>query len=81
MNKDRAQMEQDRRQYQPASGPWSPAHVNDDGKDRYANVNLKMESLLGSFGRFDAGFMYGSKDERMNMDSLSTWVDRVTSPL
>ena len=72
----RAQMEQDRRQYQPASGPWSPAHVNDDGKDRYANVNLKMESLLGSFGRFDAGFMYGSKDERMNMDSLSTWVDR-----
>ena len=72
----RAQMDQDRRQYQPASGPWSPAHVNDDEKDRYANVNLKMESVLGSFGRFDAGLMYGRKDERMNMDSFSSWVDR-----
>lgn len=72
----KAQMDQDRRQYQPASGPWSPAHVNDDEKDRFANVNLKMESVLGPFGRFDAGFMYGNKDERMNMDSLSTWVDR-----
>jgi iron complex outermembrane receptor protein len=72
----RAQMDQDRRQYQPASGPWSPAHSNDDEKDRFANVNLKMDSSFGSFGRFDAGFMYGYKDERMNMDSLSTWVDR-----
>ena len=68
------QMEQDRRQYQPAAGPWSPAHSNDDGSDKYTNVNLGIKSFWGSWGQLEINFLYGKKDLQMNMpSSFSSW--------
>ncbi|RZB29584.1 MAG: iron complex outermembrane recepter protein [Desulfobacteraceae bacterium Eth-SRB1] len=58
----KAQMEQDRKQYQ-------PGHSNDDASNEYSNINLKMKSFLGNFGRFDVNFMYGNKDIKNNMES------------
>ena len=58
----KAQMEQDRKQYQ-------PGHQNDDASNEYSNINLKMESILGDFGRFDVNFLYGNKDIKNNMES------------
>jgi iron complex outermembrane receptor protein len=65
------QMEQDRRQYQPA-GLWSPAHSDDDGSDKYTNVNLGVRSFWGSWGRMEINLLYGKKDLQMNMASSSS---------
>ena len=56
------QMEQNRRQYQ-------PGHPDDDGSDKYTNVNLGVKSFWGSWGRTEINFMYGKKDLQMNMPS------------
>jgi iron complex outermembrane receptor protein len=71
----KAQMEQDRRQYQPAAGPWSPAHSDDDGADKYTNVNLGVKSFWGSWGQFEVNFLYGRKDLQMNMASWYVYSD------
>jgi iron complex outermembrane receptor protein len=63
------QMEEDRRQYQPAAGPWSPAHSDDDGSDKYTNVNLGLKSFWGSWGQMEISFLYGKKDLQGNMAS------------
>jgi iron complex outermembrane receptor protein len=65
------QMAQDRRQYQPA-GPWSPSHSDDDGSDKYTNVNLGIKSFWGTRGQFEINFLYGKKDLQMNMMSWSS---------
>jgi len=64
----RQQMVQDRQQFQ-------PGHNNDDGMDRDTNVNVRMESILGAFGRFDLKLMYGDRTIRANMDSWFVWTD------
>ena len=64
----KAQMEQDRRQYQ-------PGHSHDDSSNKYSNVNLKMESFLGDFGRFDVNFLYGNKDINCAMSSWLLYYD------
>ena len=64
------QMEQDRRQYQPSAGPWSPAHSDDDGSDKYTNVNLGIKSFWGSWGQLEINFLYGKKDLQVNMASM-----------
>ena len=64
----KAQMEQDRRQYQ-------PGHSYDDSSNKYSNVNLKMESFLGDFGRFDVNFLYGNKDINCAMSSWLLYYD------
>ena len=69
------QMEQDRRQYQPAGGPWSPAHSNDDGSDKYTNVNLGIKSFFGSWGQLEINFLYGKKDLGVNMPSWFLFAD------
>ena len=69
------EMEQDRRQYQPASGPWSPAHSNDDGSDKYTNANLGIKSFWGSWGQLEINFLYGKKDLQMNMSSWASYAD------
>ena len=63
------QMEQDRRQYQPENGPLSPAHMNDDGSDKYTNVNLGIKSFWGSWGQLEINFLYGKKELQMNIAS------------
>ncbi len=57
------QMEQDRRQYQPGCS-------DDDGSDKYANVNLGVKSFWGSLGQFEINFLYGKKDLQMQYGVL-----------
>ena len=64
------QMEQNRRQYQPATpANWASAAPDDDGSDKYTNVNLGIKSLFGSWGQMDMNFLYGRKDLQTNMPS------------
>jgi iron complex outermembrane receptor protein len=66
----KAQMDQDRRQYQPATpANWANAAPDDDGSDKYTNVNLGIKSFLGSFGQIDIQFLYGKKDLQTNIPS------------
>jgi iron complex outermembrane receptor protein len=68
----KVQMEQDRRQYQPATpANWANAAPDDDGSDKYTNFNLGIKSLLGSPGEIDINFLYGKKDLQTNMPSWS----------
>ena len=56
------QMRLNRRQYQPGNS-------DNDGRDKYTNVNLGLKSFWGSFGQMEVNFMYGRKDLQMNMPS------------
>ena len=68
----KVQMEQDRRQYQPATPAlFNVAATNDDGSDKYANVNLGIKYILGSMGEIDINFLYGNKDIQTDMTSWS----------
>ena len=64
------QMAQDRRQYQPATpANWANAAPDDDGSDKYTNVNLGISSHFGAWGQMDVNFLYGRKDLETNMPS------------
>lgn len=64
------QMAQNRRQYQPATpANWASAAPDDDGSDKYTNLNLGIRSDFGSWGRMDVNFLYGRKDLQTNMPS------------
>ena len=66
----KAEMEQDRRQYQPA-GLWGAlAHSDDDGSDKYTNVNLGIKSFWGNWGQLEINLLYGKKDLQSNMASF-----------
>ena len=69
------QMQQDRRQYQPAMPAYfMNANDDNDGRDKYTNVNLGIKSFWGSFGQMEVNFLYGRKDLQMNMPSWdSSW--------
>jgi len=71
----KAQMEQDRRQYQPAGGPWAPAHSDDDNSDKFTNVDIGIRSFLGSWGNFELNFIYGKKELQINMPSWFVYSD------
>ncbi|MHB8828429.1 MAG: TonB-dependent receptor [Syntrophales bacterium] len=64
----KAQMEKDRRQYQPA-GLWTPASSDDDGADKYTDLNLGIRSYLGAWGELSVNFLYGKKELQINMPS------------
>jgi len=67
----KAQMEQDRRQYQPATpANWTSAAPDDDGSDTYTNFHLGATSYWGSLGRLDVQFLYGKKHIENNMPSF-----------
>jgi outer membrane receptor protein involved in Fe transport len=53
-------MEQDRRQF---------GNPDDDGSDKYTNVNLGIKSFWGSWGQLEVNFLYGKKELQMNMAS------------
>lgn len=64
------QMEQDRRQYQPAMPLyWMSAHSNDEGSDKYTNVNVGIKSFWGPWGRMEMNLLYGKKALQMDMPS------------
>jgi iron complex outermembrane receptor protein len=72
----KAMMDKDRRQYQQADvANWIVATPDDDGSDKYTNVNLGMKSLLGSLGEIDIHFLYGNKDIKTNMTSWSLFAN------
>jgi len=60
----KSQVEQDRRQ---------AANPDDDSSEKYYNVNLRADSILGSFGRFSFNFLYGKKDLTSNMASWGVY--------
>ena len=69
----KAQMEQNRQQYQPATpANWANAASDDDGEDKYTNVNLGIKANMGSSGDITVNFLYGNKDLQTNMASW-TW--------
>lgn len=70
------QMQQDRRQYQPAMPAFFMNANNDnDGRDQYANVNFGIKSFCGSLGQMEVNLMYGRKDLQSNMPSwASSWL-------
>jgi len=70
------QMAQDRRQYQPAMPEFfMKANDDNDGRDKYANVNLGIKSFWGSFGQMEVNLTYGRKDLQSNMPSwASSWM-------
>ncbi|MCK7509052.1 MAG: hypothetical protein MZV70_36810 [Desulfobacterales bacterium] len=41
------------------------AHSDDDGSDKYTNVNLGVKSFWGSLGQMEINFLYGKKDLQM----------------
>jgi len=64
------QMDQDRRQYQPAMPDYfMNANDDNDGRDKYTNVNLGLKSFWGPFGQMEINFLYGKKDLQSNMPS------------
>jgi len=68
------QMDQDRRQYQPAMPDYfMNANDDNDGSDKYTNVNLGLKSFWGSFGQMEINFLYGMKDLQSNMPSWSSF--------
>ena len=68
----KAQMEQDRRQFQPNTpSNFANAAPDDDSSDKYTNANLGIKSLFGSLGEIDIHFLYGNKDIQTNMTSYS----------
>ena len=72
----KVQMEQDRRQYQHAPPElYSIATPDDDGSDKYTNVNLGIKSFWGSWGQLEINFLYGKKDLQTNMSSWYSYSD------
>ena len=68
------QMEQDRRQFQPAMPVlFFKSHDDDDNANKYANLNLGIKSFWGAFGQFEINFLYGRKDLQMNMPSFFSY--------
>jgi iron complex outermembrane receptor protein len=72
------QMAQDRRQYQPGVPWWASSSSDDDGRDKYTNVKLGVESFWGSFGQMELNFLYGRKDLQINMPAWYTFADTKT---
>ncbi len=63
-------IEQDRRQFQPSIPAFfMNANSDNDGSDKYANINLGIKSFWGSLGQMEINFLYGKKDLQMNMPS------------
>lgn len=56
-------MEKDRRQYQ---------NPDDDGSDKYTNVNLAIKSFWGSYGQLEMNLLYGNKDLKVDWTSYSS---------
>jgi len=56
----REQVEQDRRQF---------GNPDDDGRDKYTNVNLGIKSFWGAWGQMEINFLYGKKDLQSSMPS------------
>lgn len=55
-------MERDRRQFQPAMPAFfMNANSDNDGSDKYTNINLGIKSFFGSWGQLEINFLYGKK--------------------
>ncbi|HUN54366.1 MAG TPA: TonB-dependent receptor [Smithella sp.] len=71
-----AQMSQNPQQYQNYPPElFGTSTPNDDGSNKYANVNLGVKSFFGSWGQMEVNFLYGKKDMQVNMDSWFLYSD------
>jgi len=61
----KAEMTADRRQYQKSLS----ATPDNDGRDKFANLNFGVKSFWGAFGQAEVNFMYGRKDLQSNIPS------------
>ncbi|MBM4271155.1 MAG: TonB-dependent receptor [Deltaproteobacteria bacterium] len=72
----KAMMEKDRRQYQQADpANFISATPDDDGSDKYTNINLGIKSFWGSLGQLDINFLYGKKDLQIDMSSWPSYTN------
>ncbi len=69
------QMEQNRRQYQPGVPWWASPSNDDDGRDKFTNINFGIKSFWGSFGQMEVDFLYGRKDLQINMPDYPSFAD------
>ncbi|NPU85163.1 MAG: TonB-dependent receptor [Syntrophaceae bacterium] len=75
-NLTRMEMASDRRQAEPARPSyWTSGGYEDDGLDKHTNINLKIESLLGAFGRLEMNALYGKKELDANMASWTLYTN------
>ncbi|PKN32603.1 MAG: hypothetical protein CVU61_17400 [Deltaproteobacteria bacterium HGW-Deltaproteobacteria-19] len=75
-NLTRMEMASDRRQAEPARPAyWTTGGYGDDGLDKHTNINLKIESLLGAFGRLEMNALYGKKELDANMASWALYTN------
>jgi|GEM_PF-38557 len=69
----KGQMDQDRRQYQPATpANWTNAAPDDDGRDRTGRINLGATAVHESLGQLDLLFSYGKNAYEFNMPSWNS---------
>ncbi len=70
------QMELNPRQYQNYPPTlFGTATPDDDGRDKYTNVNLGIKSFWGSWGQLEINFLYGNKFSQANMASWASYSD------
>jgi len=48
---------------------------DDDGSEKYTNVNLGIKSFWGSYGQTEINFLYGKRDLQANMSSWFSFSD------
>jgi len=69
----KAQMNQDRRQYQPATPEnWANAAPDDDGRDRTGRITLGAMAAHETLGQLDLLFSYGKNAYEYNMPSWNS---------
>ncbi|MFO7569000.1 MAG: TonB-dependent receptor [Smithellaceae bacterium] len=70
----KAQMHEDRRQYQPAMPLyWMNANDDNDGRDQFAHMNFGIKSFWGAAGQMEMNVMYGYKNIQSNMASWTSY--------
>ncbi len=75
-NLTKSEMEENRKQYQPARpARWTKANNNDESLDEHYDVNLGLEMISADLGSFDVNFLYGLKDINSSMDSFPSYWD------
>jgi iron complex outermembrane recepter protein len=73
-NLTRMEMASDRQQAEPARPSYgTTGGYGDDELDKHTNIHLKVESLLGTFGRLEINALYGKKELETNTASWGTY--------
>jgi iron complex outermembrane recepter protein len=55
--------------------PRQAKNLHDDGSDKYTNISLGIQYLLGTLGKLDIQALYGKKELQSNMTSYPSYSD------